>query len=220
MKALPIFVLSVIFSAAISAQTDIKHGLIVGAGSTSLEHNILYVHILNAETGLPYKRVMEYKNPDVNIGYKLRLSPSLKHYFVDVDATVGLKRFKHSLEPWYYYFSNVENSDFVSLQPADNYKYFQFAITLSWNYKFIDKWYAGIGFSPTLNMIKGINNNSLITGYAFDLPPMIKVGYDFKYVDLSFSYSYGLLNVADSGKMQYLKELKMRGWQIQCFVPF
>lgn len=64
----------------------------------------------------------------------------------------------------------------------------------------------------------------------FDMPLTAKVGYDFKYVDVSFNYYYGLfkrvqfkLSQCTLFKMafsDYIEKNKLQNWQIQVYIPF
>ncbi|MDR0844766.1 MAG: hypothetical protein LBN71_06055, partial [Tannerella sp.] len=56
------------------------------------------------------------------------------------------------------------------------------------------------------------DNNS----FKFDMPLTVRFGYDFGYMDVAFSYKYGLANISDT---EYYTG-KIRNWQIQVFIPF
>jgi hypothetical protein len=106
----------------------------------------------------------------------------------------------------------------------DAYTSFQFSLNPSWNYRFFDKCYAGAGVSPTIYLInssRGVFNGSAnfnpISGCKFDMPVTAKVGYDFKFLDVSLGYSHGLFNIA---KSDYITKAKLSNWHIQVFIPF
>jgi hypothetical protein len=204
-----VFLLFAVFvCTTLSAQMEIKSGLILGSGMGSLGNT-------------QFKSVQEineirYKNPDALIGYKFRLLPSQKRYFYDVDITAGLKRFVHWQNP--NYVISPDNFEMPAPIFDHDYTYFQFSLSPSWNYRFFDKFYAGVGLSPTLYMVKGKKqNDNRITGYKFDIPATIKIGYDFKYLDVSLGYSHGFFNTAYS---DYITKSSFRNWQIQVFIPF
>ncbi|MDR1879715.1 MAG: hypothetical protein LBQ78_02130 [Tannerellaceae bacterium] len=71
----------------VSAQVEIKSGLVVGSGIGAL-HDTRF----KASSGVDE---LAYKNPDAAIGYKFRLLPTQKRFFYDLDILVGLKRFDH-----------------------------------------------------------------------------------------------------------------------------
>ncbi|MDR0748338.1 MAG: hypothetical protein LBF62_02050 [Tannerellaceae bacterium] len=203
-----IFLLTALFiSLYVSSQVDVKSGLIAGSGSGSLYDTEFKPSFDMNE--------INYKAPDVALGYRFRLQPSGKRFFYDADILVGLKRFDYAR--YVGLFSPEDNK--LSLTPIDVYKHSYFHLTLgaSWNYRFVDKWYAGVGINPTLYAAKGRKRDNSLTGYSFDIPAALKLGYDFGCVDVSFNYAYGFSNVSHS---DYITKARLRNWQIQFFIPF
>ncbi|MDR2120014.1 MAG: hypothetical protein LBP64_03970 [Tannerella sp.] len=151
---------------------------------------------------------------DAAIGYKLRLEPVGKPFFADLDVQLGYGQWK--------YFHIGENSgetqpnDYLSL-PWKNItdSYFRIAVNPTLNRKVYDGWYAGLGVEPTLYLVSKSESKGSFS--AFDVPLTARIGYDFKYIDLSFNYKYGLCDVTDT---QYFESGKIRRWQLQLFIPF
>jgi hypothetical protein len=203
-----LLVLVLLVCASVSAQVNVKSGLIVGAGIGNL-YDTHYTALLD------YNEV-SYKNPDFALGYKIRFQPTQKSFFYDVDIIVGLKRFEQR-RPYKYFSEYFGENDPEYVGINHNHTYFQFALDPSFNYRFYGKWYAGIGLSPTVYMAKGRKHDNRVTGYKFDMPASVKLAYDFKYVDVSLGYSLGLFDIAYS---DYISKSKMQNLQLQVFIPF
>ncbi|MDR0431447.1 MAG: hypothetical protein LBH58_13375 [Tannerellaceae bacterium] len=202
-----IFLLAALFvSLHVSSQVEVKSGLIVGSGSGSL-----YDAKFKPSSDM---NEINYKAPDAALGYRFRLQPSGKRFFYEVDILAGLKRFDHAR-----YVGLFSKDNESSLIPLDVYKHNYFHLTLgaSWNYRFVDKWYAGVGINPTLYAAKGRKHDNRLTGYSFDIPAVLKLGYDFGCVDVSFNYAYGFSNISQS---DYITKARLRNWQVQFFIPF
>jgi hypothetical protein len=198
---------------ASAQEVDVKSGLLIGAGAG----NVFNMEHAKAWTWRPNE--LKYNNPDVNLGYRFRLQPVQKPFFYDLDLVLGLKRYTY----WEYAKPEESTPHFER-----NYYNAQLAFNLSMNYRFYDKWYAGVGIAPTLNRVSaagstsgyGINTAAALPSAAikFDMPITAKVGYSFKHFDVAFQYNYGLFNVANDPL--YLSKAKTRNWQIQLFIPF
>lgn len=147
------------------------------------------------------------------IGYRFRFMPAQKSFF-DLDLTAGFQSLNFSK-----YKPNADGSD-----PNEGYAHFDkedcnnfllpIAVTGSWNYRFNEKFHAGLGVSPILY----VQPHS-----AFDLSIMAKVGYRInKQIELGFSYQYGCLNV-----MKHFNPAKSKGRKghmsdltVSVFIPF
>jgi hypothetical protein len=92
--------------------------------------------------------------------------------------------------------------------------YLRLSLNPTFNCKVYDGWYAGLGVEPTACMVYKASSD---TFSAFDIPLTARIGYDFKYMDLSFNYKYGFCDVMDA---DYFTGGKVRRWQLQLFIPF
>ncbi|MDR1406483.1 MAG: hypothetical protein LBJ23_00370 [Tannerella sp.] len=113
-----------------------------------------------------------------------------------------------------------ENGQIIYAPPDDlslaNFRndYFRIAFNPTFNYKVYDGWYAGIGIEPTYYMVLQSGETAFS---KFDIPLTARVGYDFKYMDVSFNYTHGLCDIMNP---DYYSSGKIRRWQIQLFIPF
>lgn len=147
------------------------------------------------------------------VGYRFRFMPAQKS-FLDLDLTAGFQSMSASK-----YKPNADGSD-----PNDGYAHFEkedfndfllpVAVTASWNYRFTNKFHAGLGVAPTLYVQPHT---------AFDLSVMAKVGYRVNNrIELGLSYQYGCLNVMkqfnpekSKGRKGHLSDL-----MVSIYIPF
>jgi hypothetical protein len=196
------FVLICAVSSAYS-QLQYKSGLILDWGKYSI-HDFGFTTA--ADVALFYSDAQKY---NATVGYKLRLQPAAKRFFVDVDAKLGYKKVKFA---YYadYWFSSASMPSFIS-----TYNYIQLSVNPTFNYTIYDGWYAGVGIEPTVYSVSEADQRNDF--FKFDMPLTARFGYDFKYMDLSFSYNYGLSKALDP---KYFSQGTYRTWQIQLFIPF
>lgn len=88
------------------------------------------------------------------------------------------------------------------------------AVTATWNYRFTDKFHAGLGVAPKLYVQPHA---------AFDLSVVAKMGYRVcKHFELGLSYQYGCLNVMkhfNDGKSQGRKG-HLSDLMLSVYIPF
>jgi hypothetical protein len=195
---------------SVFAQMQVKSGLILGAGNYTLRD----VGINKVEDA-----VQLYRNKvDIAAGYKFRLLPAGKRYFIDLDAQLGFRKVK-----WDYFedYMAIVQEHWPDLRPAmpsrqQADKYYQLSLNPTFNYTLYDGWYAGLGIEPTIYYV-GYGNNAHKNFFTGDIPLTARIGYDFKYIDVAFSYKYGFTDILTS---DYFSSGKIRNWQIQVFIPF
>ena len=96
----------------------------------------------------------------------------------------GMSTYKYSP-----YYESDENGNFATGKDGRSFSEFIMPISLSasWNYKFTDKFHAGVGVAPTLYVQPQA---------VFDLAVLAKIGYRVsKYCELGLTYQYGCLDV-------------------------
>ncbi len=172
--------IAMLCSCPVFAQDKAEHGLLVGAGAG---------FPMQDET----KFALEPRNGYLNdvkangmLGYRFRFLPQ-RRFFVDLDATLG--------------FQGMQTYEFKAAQVGIPYweqegvgtgKSFTdfimpLALTATCNYRITEKFFAGLGLSPTLYILPQA---------AFDLGVAARIGYRVsKRCELGLSYQYGCLNV-------------------------
>ncbi|MDR2140010.1 MAG: hypothetical protein LBP50_10755 [Tannerella sp.] len=216
-KAIFLFIL-LVHVAGLYAQINVKSGLLVSGGGVSSTYDAAVKFSGNDRAEL---------NPllDAGIGYRFRLQPERQKFFVDLDLQAGLRRIQTT---YYQNWFNPETPETRgSWSSQITHSYIRFSISPTFNYRFYDGWYAGLGVEPEFytasgSPIKGghtpeegIDRYRKFSG--FDVPLTARLGYDFKYMDVAFGYKYGLLDVLTP---VYFYGGKVRAWQVQVFIPF
>jgi hypothetical protein len=205
-----------LFTFGAYAQIEVKSGLIVSGGITGFHKPV--------PAPLPENHWMSFqgdKKFDAAVGYKFRLLPYVKPFtlnplFADLDIQAGYQQVKYGIggemsSEYHYNPDNLPASNRSSFK--DNY--YRLSLNPMLNCMIYAYWYVGFGVEPTLYLVSKSESKGSFS--AFDIPLTARVGYDFKYVDLSFNYKYGLCDVTDT---QYFTSGKIRRWQLQLFIPF
>ncbi len=187
-------------------QAQMQTGLLMGGGIGGI-YGEKYVVSKN-------KSEIRYTQPDFTLGYRFRIRPNARKYFYDIDVFLGLKRMKHLDIRTVQGPKGIMTGSHILFR----HRYYSVGLTPAWNYNFFNKWYAGTGLSPTFSMAKGRENDNRLTDYIFDMPATIKVGYDFKYVDVALVCYWGLFNV--SAFSDQITSATLRSLQVQVFIPF
>jgi hypothetical protein len=155
---------------------------------------------------------------NIAIGYKFRIQPQNKSYFLDMDLYAGLKRFEYGFS---HYGEEIREDGFIIFHNEGSHTsgtYYYFAINPTYNYKVYKNLYFGAGIEPTL-YFTGIDKDK----WRFDIPPTLQIGYDFKYLGIAVGYKVGILDIIKSknkDSRSYLKAGDLNDLQIQLFIPF
>lgn len=168
----------------------VEHGALIGIGlGYPIQAKTPYDSFADGEISLEeYATYYGYDNNvklNGSIGYRFRFLTE-RRYFFDLDASVGFQRLEAYKQK--VYVAGITNEDESGL-PGKTFREFVMPISLSasWNYKFTDKFHAGIGAVPTMYMQPQI---------VFDLAVLAKVGYRVsKHCELGLTYQYGCLDV-------------------------
>lgn len=176
-----LFLLISLISISVSAQ-KLEHGALIGG-------SIGFPMQDKGESVTPPSDNMSY-NHDLKggglLGYRFRFLPVSKSFF-DVDVTMefqGMSTYKYSS-----YYESDGNGNFATGKDGKSFSEFIMPISLSasWNYKFTDKFHAGLGIAPTLYVQPQA---------VFDLAVLAKIGYRVsKHCELGLTYQYGCLDV-------------------------
>ncbi len=216
-KTITIFILSICSFGALYGQTKLTHGLTLNGGSGDF-HDIDLSDAVSdiLENGGSLETEYQF---GAGIGYKFRLKPQTKPFFYDLDLNLGIKKYN-------YHYSNYDGVEFRSystdtlhndstklISGAGNIPVVYIALGASFNYKLYKGLYAGAGVEPTFYF-----DTATTPKWKFDIPAVVKIGYDLKYVDFAFAYKYGLLDMI--GKSRTFDGGKLHEWQLQMFIPF
>jgi len=168
----------------------VEHGALVGIGlGFPVQTDTPYDEFADGKISLEeYATYYGYDNNvklNGSIGYRFRFLTE-RRYFFDLDATIGFQRLEAYKRK--VYVTGVTDEDEAGI-PGKSFREFVMPISLSasWNYKFTDKFHAGLGVAPTLYVQPQA---------VFDLAVLAKVGYRVsKHCELGLTYQYGCLDV-------------------------
>ena len=181
---------------------QIKSGFVFGFG-TGKANNTKYTtqgientsDIVNASVSYKYNAML---------GYKFRMTPNKKLFFYDFDIIAGIKKIESQLK---IYSSNYVPLDFSTSSSI----HYSFSTTMIANYTIFNTLYIGAGVEPTVYYAEYLKTAK------FDLPFVAKVGYSFKYFDISLNGKLGTLNPYITKQVNKSNLLDL---QFQMFIPF
>jgi hypothetical protein len=194
-KKILLVTITVFCVVASNAQTIAKHGLIIGGGIGDIKSE------LKSLPDIKYSDV-SYKS-GFAIGYRLRLDPGIRPFFIDVDANIGAKLWNSS-----YAKSLMEPAHYAA---ASLYYYASAGGTF--NYSIYRGLSVGVGVEPTYYFYQEGETSK----NKFDAPLIGKVAYDFGKFEIGVSYKHGLTDVI---KTDRIKSGKFRDIELSLFIPF
>ncbi|MDR1407952.1 MAG: hypothetical protein LBJ23_07900, partial [Tannerella sp.] len=174
------------------SQMQIRSGLTLSGGESKYYD---YMPLINSDYVLLPDGDERF---DAAIGYKFRLLPAGKPFFVDLDLQAGYVRMKYVRHDSYLSSSVPDPRTGTAPAWGDvTENRFRMSFNPTFNGRIYDRWYAGIGVEPSYCiMFKPGEASERFS--AFDMPLTARAGYDFKYMDLSFNYKYGFRDVMDA----------------------
>ncbi len=151
---------------------------------------------------------IDYKT-NISLGYKIRINNDAKPYFFDLDILLGVKT--------YDFFDRMDYEKpyqgvFGGYILDSGYFLWNFSVSATYNYKLYKGLYAGLGIKPTVYLNQCLHNN-----VTFDIPITTRLGYDFRFMDVSLEYDYGLFKTV---KQDGDYKGKINDWNMQVFIPF
>ncbi|MDR2147429.1 MAG: hypothetical protein LBE91_13315 [Tannerella sp.] len=192
-----------------NAQEKLQHGLLLGGGKGNISSPIDPSYI-DGNGGHINGFYTNYLG-NASLGYRIRINRiKVPKDFLDIDMNVNAKAWKAT--EWYRFESSQipEASGYGDFGMGGTSMMLCFSISSTYNYRIFKGLNAGIGIAPTY-FLENQDDRGL------DIPLMVKVGYDFKFLEIGMNYKYGLLNTL---KEDFLKSGKFRDWQINLFIPF
>jgi hypothetical protein len=189
------------FSVCANAQT-IRHGVVVGVSDSWLNRS--------GYPGGGYGYGEQYGIVDgkwkarisFNAGYQLQFD--IKEKYVLDAALLFQSRGVHA----FYMPSNVTAIN-------ETKRFYSAALNGVFNYRIWKGIKTGLGIEPTYYWKTGYWTNLKKT--AFDVPLVVKAGYDFKVMEISLSYKHGISPIVEG--VGYTNKARSRDIQLSVFVP-
>lgn len=213
MKQIIIFILA-LFATGSAAQMELIHGPLAGVGKGSIS-GAKYAVSDNVWQGITKIGLAEsrYKY-NALLGYKFRIKPLNGKSFFDMDLTFGEKKTGYLIQPdltelW----ESLQPGTKVSFIYGENRSY-GISLALGYSYRLYRGLYVGAGIAPGYRY--RTEGTRPLFKNKFDAPLFVKAGYDFGFMDISFSYWMGMTNMLEN---DYIKGGKVNDWQMQLFVP-
>lgn len=187
-------------SILISAQSqELSSGILLGGGAGTLD----YEFVTPLHKGQIGRQFDDTYNYDLHIGYRFRV-PQGNRFFWDLDALLGIKSIQKGT---LLDFSEV----YVQYQTERRHLNYYLAFSPSFNVNIYKGLFAGVGFEPTWYFYRAKDN-----GMGFDLPAVVRIGYDFGKFSLEGSAKFGLMrhSVTD-----LLEKNRRKEFQLSLYVP-
>ena len=172
-------------------------GIIVKAGKGEIAYNTP-THIDNMDTDIKNSYIKG--KAALEFGYRFRLQPNKSRFFYDIDASGGYSKYEYAMN-----FLPKENTQYTGSSGSN--VLLSFSLTGMANYNIFKGLNIGLGVQPTVYIWEK---------KFFDIPLLAKVSYDLKYVELGFSYKYGLTR---NYKVPLFKDNRLSQWQFSIYIP-
>lgn len=201
MKNLILLGLFLLVTSFISAQGLQSTGIIVGAGKGYISGNLIDktsdgVLLDKANSSLKRKAVYD-------LGYRFRFATKSDRFFYDIDVLGSYSRVYSDCA----FLSDDLNVNYVNASSYNDL--LSVGIGGTFNYRIVKGLNVGIGMQPTLYVWDTAKKK-------FDAPVIGKIGYDFGFMELAFSYKQGLTKQYNFSNF---KKCRMSSWQFSVYVP-
>lgn len=201
MKAKRAFLISsvLLFFGSLFAYTQNKSGFLFSGAAGTLNNE--FVSPLTADQiGRSFDNTFNY---DIHLGYRFRLRQN-DWLFWDLDALAGFKSVQTGILVGY-------GQSYVSYEVGGRHLNYYAAFSPSMNAFLYKGFYAGVGIEPTWYYYRSED-----VGMGFDLPAMVKLGYDFGRISLEGSIKLGLIRHSIDG---LLEKNRLNEFQLSLFIP-
>ena len=196
---LSFLVLSMLGLPVCHAQTVKSSGFVFGAGK-----GLPMYHLpVNSELGIPFDAESSYLKHSFSagIGYQLRLQRDGSRFFTDVALRAQYNRYQYNVG----YLSGTDGVSYVG--GNGNCNLLSSSASVGVGYYL----YKGINLSVGLEPTYSVWDQSF-----FDLPAFIRLGYDFKSVEVALSYRIGTLRNFHLAPFQ---KVHLSQWELSVYVP-
>ncbi len=196
---LSFFVLGVLSVRVCDAQTTKSAGLIVHAGKGFPMYHLPGV----SELGIPFDVGSSYlKHPfSAGIGYRLRLQRNGSRFFTDVALRAQYNRYQYNVG----YLSGTDGVSYVG--GNGNCNLLSFSASVGAGYYLYKGLSLSVGLEPTYYVWDKT---------FFDLPAFIRLGYDFRSVEVALAYHVGTLRNFHLAPFQ---GVRLSQWELSLYVP-
>lgn len=194
-----LFLSLLLFSISLSAQQLKSTGIIIGVGGGRIASELPSTY---AESQIDKNRSSVDRSAVLELGYRFRFAPTQKKFFYDLDILGGYSKTSSEVN---YLPNGLESYGGSSLGQRD----VSIAIGGTFNWKLIKGLHVGVGLQPTLYVWEASDK-------IFDIPVVAKVGYDFSFLELAFSYKQGLTKKYD---LFIYGNGRLSNWQFSLYIP-
>lgn len=172
-------------------------GIIVKAGKGEISYNTpSSIDGMNTDTKDSYIK----GKIALELGYRFRLQPDKSRFFYDIDIAGGYNKYEYAMN-----FVPKGNIQYAGSSGYDDL--LSLSLTGIANYNIYKGFNVGLGVQPTVYVWDK---------KFFDVPILAKVSYDFKCIELAFSYKCGL---TQNYKVTPFKDTRLSQWQFSVYVP-
>jgi len=201
-------ILSLITLSVITTQAQ-EHGFIGGLSMTGFNKQET-----NASTIRNYQTYDNYDN-NLFIGYQYRQLFSPK-YLIDFYGLMGSRTntLRNNIQG-HYLNSEGEWIPFPRDTTTYSLKFLYFSAGIIGSYKIWKQLHVGIGVEPTCYYSAKYPVNK-ISHFIFDIPLIARLGYSFKYFDVSAAYKKGSHSLVTD---ENFRQLKVNDLQFSFFIP-
>ncbi|MDL2247229.1 hypothetical protein LJC05_00670 [Bacteroides sp. OttesenSCG-928-J23] len=202
MKKFFLFSVLIFLSFSLSAQTGLETGIVIGGGKGNISTDL-------------HPGFSEFTQLDMTnkvhfvLGYRFRLKPVTSSFFFDLDLNAGIKLWGY--EP---YAKSVDSSGGRAHSPGPDCTYIYGSFAATANYLVYNGLSVGVGVEPRYYFYQ---SGSEMNTPAIDVPVLTKLSYNFRFIELGFTYKLGIFNTL---KNSYINSLRFNDWQLSVFIPF
>ncbi|MDR1524561.1 MAG: hypothetical protein LBS79_04780 [Tannerella sp.] len=208
MKKILTLLLTLITTGGI-AQVEIRHGLLLGGGRGFVSGAATNINPEFWDGMATVSEIFTKYRYNALLGYRLRIIPPNGKAFYDIDASVSFKNIEYSIWPERIILPEEPS---VLFFPMGGKRNFFMSLSLIYNRLIYKGLYVGAGIAPVY-----CDDRDPSVPNHFDVPLVVKAGYDLRFIDLSFSHGFGTVSLL---KDRYLTSGRINDWQIQLFIPF
>lgn len=194
-----LFLFLFFISTSLSAQQLKSTGVIIGAGGGRIASELSST---NAGLSIDKNRSSLDRSGVFELGYRFRFAPAQKRFFYDVDFLAGYSKTSSEV-------NFLSDGQTVYSGNLMDQRDFSIGIGGTFNWTLIKGLNVGVGLQPTVYIWEAADK-------VFDIPVVAKVGYDFGFLELAFSYKQGLTK---GYKIFAYENGRLSNWQFSLYIP-
>ncbi|WP_293741064.1 outer membrane beta-barrel protein [uncultured Parabacteroides sp.] len=191
------------------SQSQLKSGIVVGVGDSWMHKSKINSLLLSGEKDLKWDHRFS-----CNVGYQFQYEFK-NHFLIDAALLYQARRVNIAFQEQ----GSDPNIDYGEQQPGgavyDKTKLFNgLSLNVAAGYKLWKGLKAGIGVEPTVYFSTKAKAN--LEDNKFDIPLVVKVGYDFNWFQVDLSYKNGFKRIY---RNYVVGNTETRDLQLSVFVP-